>query len=117
MNHSPEPWELHDASHRVTFEDGPTICAMHQDGSCHEIAMLTGCQGMTHEHLLACGERIVACINACKGIPTEKLAGISLSDVISKLIDAAKQLDDMEPGCISMSQEFRDAQELIREEP
>ena len=71
--HSPEPWELHDASHPVGYDDGPTICAINADGSCHEIAALTGCQGMTHEHLVACGERIVACINACRGIPTELL--------------------------------------------
>lgn len=68
MNHSPEPWGCHDQG-----TPSPTICKERGDGSCHEIAELTGCQGMSHEELLANGDRIVACVNACAGIPTEKL--------------------------------------------
>ena len=68
MTHSPEPWECHDKG-----TEFPTICKVRDDGSCHEIAELTGCQGMTHEERVANGERIVACVNACAGIPTEEL--------------------------------------------
>lgn len=64
MTHSPEPWGCHDQG-----TEFPTICKEREDGSCHEIAELTGCQGMTHEEKVANGERIIA----CQGIPTEKL--------------------------------------------
>lgn len=70
MNHSPEPWALHDLG---TPE--PTICFEHGDGTCHEIAELTGCQGMSREEREANGKRIVACVNFCKGLETEYLLG------------------------------------------
>jgi hypothetical protein len=71
MTHSPEPWGCHDKG-----TEFPTICKERENGTCHEIAELTGCQGMTHEERVANGERIVACVNACRGIPTEDLEKI-----------------------------------------
>ena len=59
MSHSPLPWGLHDAG-----TPAPTICKEREDGSCHEIAALTGCQGMSREELLANGELIVRAVNS-----------------------------------------------------
>lgn len=72
MNHSPEPWGLHDRGH-----ESPTICREIDEHTCHEIAVLTGCQGMSREELLANGDRIVACVNACAGVSTETLIRVA----------------------------------------
>lgn len=102
--HSPEPWEMHDAG-----TDEPTICGMNGDGSCHQIAELVGCQGMSHEHLVACGSRIVACVNACEGIPTEDLQKMGLAAVHKFAAKrAAKLLSEKLPAMAASMKEMLD---------
>jgi len=61
VNHSPEPWKAleampeHDVPWRI-IAPNRNICIVHKEDEAAENA-----------------QRIVACVNACKGIPTETL--------------------------------------------
>ncbi len=83
-DHSPEPWGVHDVG-----TDMPTVCKEIDDNTCHEIAELTGCQGMSHSERVANGKRIVACVNFCKNVPTE-----SLNHGIGVFAQAKMELND-----------------------
>lgn len=72
MSHSPEPWEYN--RHRV--HSG--IVAVNNNFVCRPDLRFS-----THEDM----ERIVACVNACAGIPTEELIGKKASKIIA-VVDA-----------------------------
>ena len=60
--------EVHDLA-----QEFPTICRKWDENTCHNVAELIGCQGLPRAEMEAYGHRIVACWNACRGIPTERL--------------------------------------------
>ena len=64
MTHSPEPWRYADGE--VAFTYGPQII----DKS--DVAW-TGCDDNCERVSKDNAERIVACVNACAGIPADKL--------------------------------------------
>jgi hypothetical protein len=63
--HTPEPWEV---------RDGMVIKAVGDDGA-YVAAAVRAPAGHSKEQADANARRIVACVNACAGIPTEDLEG------------------------------------------
>ncbi len=70
-SHTPEPWFIFRNGHCIggPHEQGP------QDQSAQETAGIATCgvRRRTDEEIEANARRIVACVNACAGIPTEDL--------------------------------------------
>lgn len=83
MSHSPEPWEYHPCliGHESNRYN-PIVKSLAGEG--HYIARLFSEKAMTglasnappHEEADANAYRIVACVNACAGIPTDELPRI-----------------------------------------
>jgi hypothetical protein len=65
MNHTPEPWEL--------SENGLSIFGPPPDEWGITWLHLYSGGGISDEEQRANARRIVACVNACKGISTEEL--------------------------------------------
>lgn len=86
--------EVHDLS-----QDFPTICRKWDEYACHEVAQLTGCQKMSRETLEAYGHRIVACVNACRGIPTERLLTMDIKAIVELADSHSPSNIDCEDYC------------------
>ena len=81
-DHTPEPW---------TAESQPRLSIIH--GPNGEHIADTGCwRDDEHPEMRANAARIVACVNACAGIPTEQLE----SGSVAQLIGAAKHAERVE---------------------
>ena len=78
--HTPEPWEVTDKRF-----------IRQSSGRRHVVARVVG-----SEEMEANARRIVACINACAGIPTEGLEKTRLgSDVLLEMHKISQQRDDL----------------------
>lgn len=78
MSHTPEPWQFHMAhsgypgdSSRIIGQDR-TMAHMPTPGNRKEEA-----------EFLDNFRRIVACVNACAGIPTEDLEGVNAGEILA----------------------------------
>ena len=74
-DHTPEPW---------TEQSQPRLSVIHGPGGEH-IAD-TGCwRNDEHPEMRANAARIVACVNACANIPTERLEKISVENILCEV--------------------------------
>ena len=88
--HTPEPWDYGDCQN-VTDANGKTVVA---DG----IAFATG---VPSEESKDVSRRIVACVNACAGIPTEQLEAGCVKRLVKALrreLDREARRYDKTPG-------------------
>lgn len=86
-SHTPEPWSVHQNVGRkgelgVIADKAPCVIA----------------HGFSEKHWPEVAEanarRIVACVNACAGIPTEALEGRNLRDVVEALLWATDHITE-----------------------
>jgi hypothetical protein len=82
--HSPEPWGI------WTSPAPQPYCAYVCDAEGVCIARTTG---MTQEEANASARRIVACVNACAGLPVEALEAGELGKALDLAEDAALEAD------------------------
>jgi len=82
---TPEPWYVKKCSH---CEDGRacSISNSFDDDSYGTIADDASHDECHHIISEADANRIVACVNACVGIPTESLGGVSLKELMVNII-------------------------------
>jgi hypothetical protein len=74
--YTPEPWFVH--------PEQPDTITNREDGEGWGIAI---CDGDDHEQESANARRIVACVNACRGIATGALE----ADLVRRMLDAARE--------------------------
>jgi hypothetical protein len=82
--HTPEPWRFNEAQADIDGQNGEAIAVCYWNDDDGEGALLNG-------------RRIVACVNACAGIPTDHLErcnAIGAVDEILKERNALKQQRD-----------------------
>ena len=96
MTHSPEPWT-------IEIEDAPSVAPsaiIHHPESINQgIYVVAKLNGEICNRALDDAERIVACVNACKGIPTEALdAGAIRAFVHDVLVWVKYESALAEPG-------------------
>jgi len=68
MEHTPEPWQFKDSSYVAA-----KFLGKRPNGEVFFNTRYRGVVDMTEEQDIANARRIVACVNACKGIDTERL--------------------------------------------
>lgn len=102
-NHTPEPWTVCPAG---DGENDSDVAEIH-DGF-GRTATVYGDEGQD----VANAARIVACVNACVGIPTEALQRGALGEVTRALIDAAVMLENIERNR-NMPPEARTLQQYV----
>jgi hypothetical protein len=83
-------WQIHDASHFGEFgEDGPTICAMNDDGSCSPILYIAGPSDRAiREQIMQAVSALPDLLKACRTIM--QLGKSRYHDLgIDKIVEAA----------------------------
>lgn len=74
MSHSPEPWKAYPHPYSDPQDPCWELSDSHDQGVCgRKISAANDADGIFRGLTLADAERIVACINACRGLPTEEL--------------------------------------------
>jgi hypothetical protein len=93
--HTPGPWYVADSWETWPQFRGkkPRHILVHAEdvaepSICH-VASVAPEDERIQQRELANARRIVACVNACEGMDTEELEGLSLRDLIASLADAA----------------------------
>ena len=92
--HTPEPWRI-----RIGPRDDQETCDIQICGDIFVLADLNGPQ-YPHQHPNA--ERIVACVNACAGIPTDQLSTL-MGEVRGVLEEAQYRMPDRYNSDIALS--------------
>ncbi|MFQ2035205.1 hypothetical protein ACK35Y_20045 [Aeromonas veronii] len=85
IKHTPEPWQVHqDASGDVFVSSAKTSFHIAEIGSEDDEAVIPDAR------------RIVACVNACHGLPTEELEQKGLVAAVgTQLLDVEQQRDEL----------------------
>lgn len=85
IKHTPEPWQVHqDASGDVFVSSAKTSFHIAEIGSEDDEAVIPDAR------------RIVACVNACRGLPTEELEQKGLVAAVgTQLLDVEQQRDEL----------------------
>ncbi|MFQ1995750.1 hypothetical protein ACK36C_20720, partial [Aeromonas veronii] len=85
IKHTPEPWQVHqDASGDVFISSAETSFHIAEIGSEDDEAVIPDAR------------RIVACVNACRGLPTDELEQKGLVAAVgTQLLEADQQRDEL----------------------
>jgi hypothetical protein len=81
--HAPEPWKIGEWSGTVigkSTHEGPHVAIGTGDGG-----IIALCGPVSEPQSTEDARRIIACVNACKGIPTEELEQVKSIDDLSAL--------------------------------
>lgn len=92
--HTPEPWRIG----RTGITGAVSIVA----GDRPPTLVTEVIQSCTDQPAMENARRIVACVNACAGIPTEELE----QGVVQALIEALERITDYQPALVGESQEL-----------
>lgn len=90
--HCPEPWEVGGTYRHFDSKDWFSIVFSplkngkpHHPRACEAL-------GMKKEEAIANAARIVACVNACRGIPTAALEAGAVADLLRTLTDLTEEM-------------------------
>jgi hypothetical protein len=98
MSHTPEPWALSDSPYGAIFSNATPEIRKNWCLSTRDTGRIYG-----YEVAVANARRIVACVNACKGLSTDTLEKTGLvSAVGNELIDLEKERDTYRELCAEL---------------